>query len=69
MWPVDPKVRSPVRTRNGGDVMISRHVTLDVEDVDTCPRDEKTDLRGGALHSCIVSRVSQGGPLVLGPIV
>ena len=47
VWPEDPKVGSPVSTRNGCDAMISRHVTLDVKDVNTCPRDEKTDLRGG----------------------
>ena len=63
MWPVDPKVRSLVRTRSGCDVLISRHVTLDVEDVDTCPRDEKTDMRGGRASLPCVSRVSQGGPL------
>ena len=47
VWPEDPKVGSPVKTRSGCDAMISRHVTLDVEDVNTCPLDEKTDLRGG----------------------
>ena len=46
MWLVDPKDGPPARTRSGCDAMISRYVTLDVEDVDTCPSDEKSDLRG-----------------------
>ena len=54
MWLVDPMDGSPARTRSRCDASISRHVTLNAEDVDTCPSDEKRYLRGGrASLSCL----------------
>lgn len=43
----DPADGSPARMSCRCDASISRHVTLDAEDVDTCPSVEKSDLRGG----------------------